>query len=710
MRGPARFALGLLCAPAIVLAADHAPPDNIVHLMANLAVQLAVIIFAARLGGILAERLRQPSVLGELIVGIIIGPFLLGGIPLPGFPHGLFPLPADAALSVSKELYAFAAIASVILLFMAGLETDLSMLMRFSATGLVVGLGGAIASFLAGGMTAAFVLGSSLADPRCLFMGIISTATSVGITIRVLSDKRRVDSPEGVTVLAAAVIDDVLGIIVLAVVLGFAATMRGGAPVHASGIARIAAKALVVWLGFTALGLAFAHKISAFLKMFKGIRVFSVLALGLALLLAGIFEKAGLAMIIGAYVMGLTLSKTDLKYVISESMHPLYAFFVPLFFTVTGMLVNVRELLSPAILAFGALYAGGAILSKVTGCGIPALFLNFNRLGALRIGLGMSPRCEVAIIITGIGLSYGILDHSLFGVSVMMVLCTTILTPVFLNLSLNDRPGTRKQVSRGRTVATTFNLESPKLAELLATQVLQEFRDEGFFIHTIEADGRISHIRKESTFVTLYHYPQSLRFETAPEDARLVKTAIYEALVDLHDIIRKVKHLAKPAEIGKDIADTEGQTRFNVRKALDPRCIVMHLKAGSKQAIIEELIDTLDAQGKLGGRDDAVAAVLEREQTMSTGMQHGIAIPHAKTDTVDRMVVAIGLKPEGVDFESIDGLPSQVFILVLSPARTTGPHIQFLAFVASVLGNTQAKDALLKCATPAEVFSFFTST
>ncbi len=682
--------------------------NEMVHLMANLVVQLGLILFAAYVGGKLFKLLRLPSVLGEVVAGIVIGHSLLGSIPIPGFPHGLFPVSADQALSISPELYGFSTIASIILLFYAGLETDLAMLIKFSVTGFLVGIGGAVVSFGLGAWVGTVMLDTTIADPRCLFLGIIATATSVGITVRILSEKRKLDSPEGVTIIAAAVLDDVIGIILLAVVAGVTiVTPEAGDGGNAwETVIAVAVKAVSVWLGFTVIGLILAHKISGFLKRLGDVGVLSILAFGLALIMAGIFEKAGLAMIIGAYVMGLTLSKTDLKYVVQDALEPLFKFFVPIFFTITGMLVDVTELLSTEVLVFGIFYTVAAVVGKVVGCGIPALFLNFNRLGALRIGLGMSPRVEVAIIIAGIGLSYGILDDTVFGVAVVMTLLTTVTTPLLLSASLTKKKGTRKEVKAEEKVITSFNFESPELTQMLETHALDYFQSEGYFVHHLTTDHDVYHMRQRSTFITFHRYEQAITFETTPEDVPFVKTIIYEALVRLSDLIEKVRHLAKPETMAKDLVISGVKTKVQLGKALDPRCIIMRIKGEGKEEIITEMIDCLDRHGKLTDRQSALQAVLDREKTMSTGMQHGIALPHGKTDGALGLAIAVGLKKEGVDFQSLDGQPSQVFFLVVSPLHTTGPHIQFLAEIGSLFSTPEVKDKLLECRTSQEVHDF----
>jgi Kef-type K+ transport system membrane component KefB/mannitol/fructose-specific phosphotransferase system IIA component (Ntr-type) len=676
---------------------------NVTEVMSELVLQIGIILFAVRLGGRLVKKIGVPPVLGELLAGVAIGPYALGSIALPGFPHGIFPL-GEGSLAVSTELYAFATVASIILLFASGLETDLGLFLRYSVAGGVIGIGGAVVSFAAGAFCGVALLKAPFMDPRCLFLGILSTATSVGITARILSDQKKMDSPEGVTILAAAVFDDVLGIIMLAVVLGIVALVSGhaGGGISAKGgiaaqaILGIAGKAFGIWLGFTALGLVFSRQIASFLKMFKHTFDFSVLALGIALILAGLFEKQGLAMIIGAYIAGLSLSKTDIAAVIQERIHGLYEFFVPLFFAVMGMMVNVREIASAPVLIFGAVYTLAAILAKVIGCGGPALLLGFNGKGAFRIGAGMVPRGEVALIIAGIGLASGALTNQLFSVIILMTLVTTLAAPPLLNMALAIAgQGTRKPVKDEDSAQAVWEFESDEIADLVVDILLKDLRAEGFYVQMMNIDEGLSQARKDDISLSITEEESSVTIETAKTDMPFVKNAVYEVILRLSDTIQKLKDSADPAAMKKELLDKDARTSRDLLSLIDAGTLTLQLHGETKEAIITEMVDMLAARGKLLDRGMVLADVLEREKTMSTGMEYGIALPHAKTDGIHDIAVAVGIKKEGVDFEAMDGQPSRLFIMVVSPKKASGPHVQFLAAIGAVLKDESLRRALI---------------
>lgn len=392
--------------------------------------QLAVVLVAAKLGAEVAVRwMRQPPVIGELLAGVLIGPYALGSLVLPGAEGPVFLLDAGgpSAAPVSAALMLFTQVGAAVLLFDAGLQTDLHQFARRGLQATVVAIGGVLLPF---GLVAVAVvllgLAPSVTSPGALFMGAVVTATSVGITARVLTDLQKLQTAEGVTIVGAAVVDDVLGILVLAIVTGVLTT----GSVSLAEVSWYAARALGFWVAMVAFMVVAGDAMSAFL-----LRLHSegaVLGLGLALaLFAGVAaEHAGLAFIIGAYSAGLGLSRTPVAPQLSASLQPVAHAVVPVFFVVMGMLVNVPLLVgvAGAGLVLGALAAFG----KIAGCGLPALLAGFRPASALQVGIGMLPRGEVALIVAGAGLTSGMIDTQLFGAAVFVTVLTTLPAPKLL--------------------------------------------------------------------------------------------------------------------------------------------------------------------------------------------------------------------------------------------------------------------------------------
>jgi Kef-type K+ transport system membrane component KefB len=539
---------------AVQTAQQAAQSSSHAELMTLLVLQLAFIIIAARMGGFLFQRfLKLPSVLGELVAGMVIGPYALGSIiPLPGIGP-LFET-QTVGLPVSSELYAIATIASIILLFLSGLATDLRIFMRYSVVGFLVGSGGLIVSFILGDLGAVlFGMASSFTDPAALFLGTISTATSVGITARILTEKHKMSSPEGVTILAGAVIDDVLGIVVLAIVVGMTKVIRAGGAMEWGHVGIVALKALGFWIVCTALGLLLARQLTGVLKRFGSPEVIVSISLGLALMLAGLSEMAGLAMIIGAYIMGLSLSRTDVVQELQDSLQGVYNMLVPIFFCVMGMMVDFASM--RAALLFGLVYSLLAIVAKIIGCGIPAYLTKFNFHGALRIGLGMLPRGEVALIVAGIGLSTGCISQDLFGVAILMTMITTLLAPPLLVRSFRGPTGLRHDAHAAEEKEIVFALDfpSPDIADFLMHRLVRAFRQEEFFVNRLQMENGTYQIRKDELSFTLTCTGSRISVSVPPDQQHIARLMIYEELLSLSDLLEASKNMKSLDLMGADL-------------------------------------------------------------------------------------------------------------------------------------------------------------
>lgn len=389
--------------------------------MEHILFELFVIFAVAKVVGEVLERLHQPPVIGELAVGMVLGTHALGVIGDTEVHH------------VLQELGA------VVLLFMVGLDTRLPDVRAVGARSLVVGSAGIVLPFVLG---AAFIGASGRPGEEAAFIGAAMVATSVGITARVLADLGVVGEVESRIILGAAVVDDVLGLLVLAVVSGMA-----GGDLSPVGIAVLAVEAV----GFViALGLLGVHAVNAAAPTIEAARIQRgplAVALAVCLGLAALADIVGLAAIIGAFLAGMAFAEVRPRWDLEDQVEPIYEFLVPFFFVVTGSRVDLGALVDPDTLGLVAAVTGLAIVGKLVGCGAAAW--GMPRRSMAIIGVGMVPRGEVGIIVATVGLSEGVIEQDLYGVVVAMSILTTLVAPPFLKALFAGR-GRPDRRPRGR--------------------------------------------------------------------------------------------------------------------------------------------------------------------------------------------------------------------------------------------------------------------
>ncbi len=372
---------------------------------------LFILFTAARIGGALLQRLGQPAVIGEILAGMIIGPHLLGLVAESEFQDVL------AELGI------------VFLLFMVGLETQPSGLLRVGgqAAGVAV-LGIAVPFGLA------MVTMSALERPLVegLFVGAALTATSVGITARVLSDLGYAGTRVARIILGAAVIDDILGILILAIVSGLAAGRLSLIEIElltAEAVAFVAAAVLVGRFAMRRIGPRLSSRAGGTSRS----PLFAV-AIAICYALSALADRIGLAAIIGAFFAGIIFAEIPESGELRRSMDPIYAILVPIFFVLMGARVDTLRLLSTEVLPVGLLITAVAVIGKLVGCGLGAYRL--GRRDALAVGVGMTPRGEVGIVVAVIGLSKGVVSSDVYSQVIMMSILTSLFAPSLLRLLL----------------------------------------------------------------------------------------------------------------------------------------------------------------------------------------------------------------------------------------------------------------------------------
>jgi Kef-type K+ transport system membrane component KefB len=372
----------------------------------DLLVGLVLIWLAAKLAGEAMERIGQTAVLGELLAGVLIGPGVLG------------------LVHESEVILALAELGVLILLFEVGLESDLDELLKAGSQAALVAVVGVAVPFATG-----FGLMFWLGHPPVLavFVGATLTATSVGITARVLSDLGRLQDPAANIVLGAAVVDDILGLIILAVVTGVALT--GGMSLGA--IALLSAKAIAFLAVALGLGLWFAPVLIRWIGQLRSRGTLVVYSTMFAIALAAVAVSIGLAAIIGAFAAGLILATTERRSHIEERIKPVADLLVPVFFVTVGMKVQ------PAMLdpfAKNAQFGMALLLSALAVASKLVAGLGVYQKGVRRwpVGVGMVPRGEVGLIFAGAGLASGVIAQDLYSALVVVVMLTTFAAPPWL--------------------------------------------------------------------------------------------------------------------------------------------------------------------------------------------------------------------------------------------------------------------------------------
>lgn len=392
---------------------------------------IAMIIIAAKLAGALTARIGLPLVLGELLAGVILGPTLLNIWGLSWFQ------PAQGSVSVAVVFKVIAGIGVVLLMFMAGLETDVAMMRSAVAPAFWAATGGVILPML-GGCLLSRKFGFTW--PEAIFIGTILTATSVTITAQTLINLQQLRSKAGSTILGAAVIDDVLGLIVLSLVIALTPQITSGSALSWSALSLTLGKMAVCLVTLLWCGPYLTRWIFRQAAKLHGHHKEVAAALILAFLFAFDAERlGGMAAITGAYLAGLFVAATPDHEKVAQEIRPMInSLFGPIFFASIGLEVNARHLAGGVV--FFVLLLLIAIAGKIVGCGAGALACRFTRRESLIVGVGMIPRGEVGLITASLGFAAGLVASNVYAQVVVLVLMTTLITPVLLRFAFPSHP------------------------------------------------------------------------------------------------------------------------------------------------------------------------------------------------------------------------------------------------------------------------------
>ena len=380
---------------------------------------LAIIIVFAKVFGILARKCKAPMVVGEIIAGLIIGPCLLGWVQ-----------PTDFILQMAE-------IGVILLMFSAGLETNLKEMIKTGPKALLIACAGVFVPLVGGALLYMCFYGfSAVGTPeffKAVFIGTIMTATSVGITVEALREMGYLKGKIGTTILNAAIIDDIIGMIVLTVVIGFN---------DPNANPWMVVRNTVLFFCLALVGGYIAYKI--FKKVdqrYPHTRRITIAGLALCLIMAYVAERYfGIADITGAYVAGIILCNIrDSEYIARRLDINSYVMFGPIFFASIGLKTNIQNM-DWSILLFSLGFVAVALLTKIIGCGLMSMACKIPAKHAIKVGVGMMTRGEVALIVAQKGMSVGLLDPVYFTSVILLIITSSILTPILLKLLYSKYP------------------------------------------------------------------------------------------------------------------------------------------------------------------------------------------------------------------------------------------------------------------------------
>ncbi|HYZ95665.1 MAG TPA: cation:proton antiporter [Nitrososphaeraceae archaeon] len=383
----------------------------------HVIISLSLLLFTAKIFAELFHRIKLPIVLGELLAGIVIGPYALGGLPL---------FNGEPLVILDETIKHIGELAAIVILFVAGLEITPREFLRGGASSFIVGALGVIVPFFVG-----YIIFSlyGLEALETLLIATALTATSIAISIQVLTSLGKMQTREARLVLGAAIVDDILAIAVLSVVLTMVQT--GNTTPDIMEITFLILKILGLFVALLVGSIVIVPRILHRERLWKSQGSIEGITTAIFFGGAGIAALVGLSPIVGAFAIGMAVASTRLIKQVEEYVHKLQIIFAPLFFAIIGAQVDLRGM-NLEVLIIAGIMVSIAISTKLLGCGLPSLIFLKDKSKAMRVGIGMVSRGEVGLIVAGVGATSGVVSGDVYTAIIVMVAVTTIITPIWL--------------------------------------------------------------------------------------------------------------------------------------------------------------------------------------------------------------------------------------------------------------------------------------
>ena len=390
----------------------------------HVMILLGILVFAAKLLAELFHKIKLPIVLGELLAGIIVGPFALGALPL---------VDGEPLVVLDETVRHIGEISAVVILFIAGLEITPREFLKGGAAAFTVGSVGVVVPFFMGYYAfAAF----GIEAMQSILIATALTATSIAISIQVLTEFGKMQSKEARLILGAAIVDDILAIAILSVVVTMVQT--GNTQPAIFDIILLIMQVLGTFAAILIVSVLLIPRVLHTERLWKSKGSLEGIVTAAFFAAAGIAAFLGLSPIVGAFAMGMAVASTRIINKVYEYVDKLQIIFAPLFFAIIGAQVDLRGVNVDVLFLAGIIIAI-AVVSKLIGCGLPSLLFLKDKARSMRVGVGMVSRGEVGLIVAGVGISSGALTNNIYTAVIIMVAATTIITPVWLKFAYKSQ-------------------------------------------------------------------------------------------------------------------------------------------------------------------------------------------------------------------------------------------------------------------------------
>ena len=490
---------------------------------------LGILIIIGKLTEILSEKIKIPAILIQLLIGIAIGPYLLGNVTIPLINQSIFPFSGNNSIPISSELFTILIIAAVIILFNYGLSSDTSIFAKFTNIGLCVSLISSAATFLLCLFFFPKFLNFSLNEPKNLILAIALSSTSFGLVSYLTFNRKEKLTSEKVIILSTIILENILIIIGFTAVLYFIqfGNYNLSQFKYEANTTNLIINFIFVLLIFFILLILFISILNRLGKSLKNWMAQSIFIFGLFLLMTGLFHFTGINIFFLAFFIGLIISKTNFYYLIYGYYRTIFNIFNSLFFILIGMLINYKLLFSQETLYIALILASAIIILKFASALITSLFFNLKIIESTKIGLSLIPRGEIGLIIGAVSLSLGLINNVAFAILFLVVffsiLFMAIFNPVF-NLIKTKKDDFEEEV---------FNLESSEIAHLITYRLLDNFKAQGFSINIIDLSHRFYILKRNDLFFVLNSRHGKIIFNCKNKDLHIIKILYYEIVFNI---------------------------------------------------------------------------------------------------------------------------------------------------------------------------------